>query len=136
MQDLVHVIGFVPDEKMRALYKRAKLFVLPSTFEPFGMTALEAMACQTPTVVSRFAGIVEFLHNRKDCVITDPSNPEEFSIVFIELLENQKLADQIGKAGLAIVRDSYSWEAIAARHMEFYRNFMNRPTDASRKQIA
>ena len=109
MQDLVHVIGFVPDEKMRALYKRAKLFVLPSTFEPFGMTALEAMACQTPTVVSRFAGIVEFL---------------------------QKLADQIGKAGLAIVRDSYSWEAIAARHMEFYRNFMNRPTDASRKQIA
>jgi len=125
MQDLVHVIGFVPDEKMRPLYKRAKLFVLPSTFEPFGMTALEAMACQTPTVVSKFAGIAEFLHNRKDCVITDPSNPEEFSIAIAELLENRKLAEQIGKAGLDLVLESYSWEAIAARHLDFYRNFMN-----------
>ncbi|MGY5858943.1 MAG: glycosyltransferase [Candidatus Thorarchaeota archaeon] len=130
MQHLVHVIGFVPDEKMRPLYKHARLFVLPSTFEPFGMTALEAMACQTPTIVSKFAGIAEFLQNRKDCVITDSSNQEEFSTTLIELLENRKLAEQIGKSGLDLVHESYSWEAIAARHMEFYRNFMNRSSDS------
>jgi mannosylfructose-phosphate synthase len=126
MQNLVHVIGFVPDKKMRPLYNHARLFVLPSTFEPFGMTALEAMACQTPTIVSKFAGIAEFLHNRKDCVITDSSNKEEFSTDIVELLENREFAERIGKAGLDLVQASYSWEAIAARHMEFYRQFMNK----------
>jgi mannosylfructose-phosphate synthase len=116
MHDLVHVIGYIPDEKMRALYKRARLFVLPSTFEPFGMTALEAMACQTPTMVSKFAGISEFLHDHNDCVIADPTNQEEFSAAIVELLENKKLAERIGRAGLALV--------------EFYRDFMNRPPEA------
>ena len=129
MQDLVHVIGFVPDEKMRSLYKRARLFILPSIFEPFGMTVLEAMACQTPTVVSKFAGISEFLCDHKDCVITDPSNPEEFSIAIVELLENRKLAEKIGSAGQTLVLDRFSWKAIAEEHMEFYRNFMSRPTE-------
>ncbi len=130
MRDLVHVIGYVPDEKMRALYRRARLFVLPSTFEPFGMTALEAMACGTPTVVSEFAGISEFLHDNRDCIITNPTSKEEFSTAIVELLENRDLAERIGRAGLVLVHDRFSWEAIAEKHMEFYRNFMNRPPEA------
>jgi len=130
MHDLVHVIGYVPDEKMRALYKRARLFVLPSTFEPFGMTALEAMACRTPAVVSKFAGIAEFLHDHRDCIITDPANQEEFSAAIVEVLENRELGERIGKAGLTLVRDRFSWEAIAEKHIKFYRDFMSRPPDA------
>ena len=130
MHDLVHIIGYVPDEKMRSLYKRARLFVLPSTFEPFGMTALEAMACRTPTIVSKFAGIAEFLHDHGDCIITDPSNKEGFSAAIVELLENKKLADRIGRAGLALVHDRFSWAAIAEKHIEFYKDFMNRPPEA------
>jgi len=130
MHDLVHVIGYVPDKKMHAFYKRAELFVLPSTFEPFGMTALEAMACGTPTIVSQFTGISEFLCDHRDCVITDPTSQEEFSTAIVELLENRNLAERIGRAGLALVRDRFSWAAIADRHMEFYRNFMNRPPEA------
>jgi mannosylfructose-phosphate synthase len=130
MHDLVHVLGYVPDKKMRALYKRAKLFVLPSTFEPFGMTALESMACGTPTIVSQFAGISEFLHNRRNCIITDPTNKAEFADVIIELLEDRKLAERIGRTGLVIVRERFSWAAIAEKHMEFYRDFMNRPPEA------
>ncbi len=130
MHDLVHIIGYVPDEKMRVLYRRARLFVLPSTFEPFGMTALEAMACRMPTIVSQYAGISEFLHDRKNCIITDPTNKAELADAIIELLENRELAERIGRAGLALVRDRFSWEAIAEKHIEFYRDFMNRPPEA------
>jgi len=129
MHDLVHVIGFVPDEKMRIFYKQTRLFVLPSTFEPFGMTALEAMACGTPTAVSKFAGISEFLQDHQDCVITDPTSEEEFSNALVELLENRELAERIGSAGLTLVHDRFSWKAIAEKHMEFYRDFMNKLPD-------
>jgi glycosyltransferase involved in cell wall biosynthesis len=88
------------------------------------------MACRTPTVVSKFAGISEFLHDHRDCVITDPTNQEGFSAAIVELLQNKKLADRIGRAGLALVHDRFSWEAIAEKHIEFYRNLMNRPPDA------
>ena len=94
------------------------------------MTALEAMACQTPTVVSKFAGISEFLHDHRDCIITDPTNQEEFSTAIVELLENRELAERIGRAGLVLVRDRFSWEAIAEKHLEFYRDFMNRSPEA------
>jgi len=93
------------------------------------MTALEAMACRTPTVVSKFAGISEFLHNHRDCVVTDHTSKEEFSTAIVELLENRELAERIGRAGLALVHERFSWDAIAEKHMEFYRDFMNRPPE-------
>ena len=41
----VHIVGYVPDKLLVASYQQAELFVLPSIFEPFGITALEAIAC-------------------------------------------------------------------------------------------
>ena len=57
MQDRVTRIGYVPDGMMRAYYQQAELFVMPSLFEPFGMTSQEAMACGKPVVASKFGGI-------------------------------------------------------------------------------
>jgi mannosylfructose-phosphate synthase len=124
MRDRVHLIGYIPDEKMQAFYQQARLFVLPSTFEPFGMTALEAMACGTPSIVSKFAGVSEFLSDHKDCIIADPTDREEFASAIIELLNNKRLATRIAKKGLKHVRESFSWNAIAEKHIQFYERFL------------
>lgn len=124
MEDKVHIIGYVPDELMAPYYRQAELFVLPSKFEPFGMTALEARACGTPVIASNLGGIKENFTSGKDGILVDPSNKEEMAEAMIKLLENTELADEIGKEGYKTVKEKFSWEAIARRTLEFYEKYL------------
>ncbi len=54
-----HFIGFVSEEEKLALYRGARAFIFPSTYEGFGLPPLEAMACGVPVVVSRAASLPE-----------------------------------------------------------------------------
>ena len=124
MEDRVHIIGYVPDELMVPYYRQAQMFVLPSLFEPFGMTATEAMACGTPVVASKFGGIRNVINNGENGILVDPSDPEEFARAIIDLLNEREKAGRIGKEGAKTVKDHFSWEAIAQKHLEFYHKFM------------
>ena len=126
MSDRVHLVGYVPDEKIKSFYQQARIFVLPSTFEPFGMTALEAIACGTPAIVSKFAGVSEFLRDHTDSIIIDPTDSEKFAGDILEILKDRKLAEQIELEGLKTVRESFSWDAIAEKHLLFYEKFMRK----------
>jgi glycosyltransferase involved in cell wall biosynthesis len=101
------------------------MFVLPSLFEPFGMTTLEAMACGRPVVASRLGGIREVVTSEESGLLVDPADPGEFSAAIIRLLNDEAFAGRIGEQGRDIVCQRYSWEAIAARHIEFYGKFLN-----------
>jgi mannosylfructose-phosphate synthase len=125
MEDKVHIIGYVPDNLMAPYYRQAELFVLPSKFEPFGMTALEAMACGTPVIASNLGGIKENFTHKKDGILVDPSDKEELSGAIINLLENPQLSEQIGKEGTKTVMKKFSWEAIAKRTLDFYHKYLN-----------
>lgn len=124
MENSVHIIGYVPDELLVPYYRQAQLFVLPSLFEPFGMTSQEAMACGKPVVASRFGGIRNVITDGKNGFLIDPADPREFADAMIRLLKDNKLKEDIGNAAYKNIRDNYSWEAIAGRHMEFYKKYM------------
>ncbi|HEY41338.1 MAG TPA: glycosyltransferase family 1 protein [Dehalococcoidia bacterium] len=126
MEKQVHITGYIPDEHLVAAYRQAEMFVLPSIFEPFGMTALESMACGRPVVASRLGGIREVVTSEESGLLVDPADPAEFSTAIIRLLNDKPLAGRISEQGREIVRERYSWEAIAVRHIEFYEKYLNR----------
>ncbi len=55
----VKFLGFVPDEEQQKIYKMADVYVMPSTSEPFGITALEAMSSGVPVIISKTSGVAE-----------------------------------------------------------------------------
>ncbi|MFH1395086.1 MAG: glycosyltransferase [Candidatus Omnitrophota bacterium] len=110
----------IKDELMPSYYRKAKFFVLPSTFEPFGMTAAEAMACGTPLIVSDQAGIIKYLRNKHNCIIVNPANSQGLSNSFLLLNHNQNLRSKIAKNGLKIAKNEFSWHKIAEKSLLFY----------------
>ncbi len=124
MEERVDIIGYVPDELMAPYYRQAELFVLPSKFEPFGMTALEAMACGTPVIASNLGGIKENFTSGTDGILVDPSDRQELADAMIRLLEDRAFAEQIGNAGHRTAVEKFSWEAIAKRTLNFYEKYL------------
>ena len=121
----VRLTGYVSDDLLVPYYRQAECFVLPSLFEPFGMTAQEAMACGIPVVASKLGGIREVISSGENGLLVDPANAEEFAGAMTTLLQDQHLRDSIGERGRQVILEGYSWEAIAQRHLDFYRRYLD-----------
>lgn len=124
MQERIQKIGYVANEMMRPFYQQAELFVMPSLFEPFGMTSQEAMACGTPVIASKFGGIRNTIRDGYNGYLVDPSKPQEFASAIVKLLKNDTQRAIIGRNAYKVIMEEYSWEAIARRHLEFYETYM------------
>lgn len=124
MEGRVQLIGYVPDELMPIYYQQSEMFVLPSLFEPFGMTTQEAMACGKAVIASKFGGIRNVINQGENGLLVDPSNASEFADAIISLLENEQKTKIIGQNAYQTVQDNFSWEAIANRFFEFFKQYI------------
>lgn len=124
--DRVTFTGYIPDADLDAYYRSARVFVLPSKYEPFGMTVLEAMACGTPVVATRHGGLRHVLTHGKDSLLVDPSDPSEISAAILRVLADEAFARRLGAAGLELVRARFSWRSIARQTLAFYESYAPR----------
>jgi len=124
MEDRVHIIGYVADEMMVPYYQQAELFVLPSLFEPFGMTTQEAMACGKAVVASKFGGIRNVIVSGENGILVDPKDPEDFANGIISLCKDNQFREKVGHAASKIIMEEYSWEAMAQKHINFFTKYM------------
>jgi len=124
IENKVHLVGYITDEMMLPYYQNALLFVLPSIFEPFGMTTQEAMACGCPVIASKFGGIKNAITHGKNGLLIDPGDEMQFAETMRILVNDEVMRKRIGKSGSVLIRNEYSWEAIADRFLEFYAKFL------------
>ena len=116
----VFFTGHIKDGLIPSYFRKAKFFVLPSKFEPFGMTGAEAMACGSPLVVSKRAGITKYLKNKKNCLSVNPANKKDLSWAFTVLNRNKTFRRKIAKNGLKLARSKFIWRRIAEKSLVFY----------------
>lgn len=72
--DRVSILGWQTDEALVRLYQKAALVAVPSSYEPFGIVALEAMACARPLVASRTGGLMEIVEHGVDGYLVEPGD--------------------------------------------------------------
>ena len=111
--DSVHFIGFIPDEDLADIYRAADIFVLSSRYEPFGMTAVEAMASGTPTIVTKHGGLCEVVEDGTNALISDPFKPEELAADIISIIKHEGISKHLAAEGSIFARENYSWTEIA-----------------------
>jgi glycogen(starch) synthase len=122
--DHVFFTGFVDGETLVSLYKVSDAAVFPSLYEPFGITALEAMAAKTPVVVSDTGGLSEIVEHDKTGVKVYSDNSDSLAWGILRVLQNRRLTSNIREnAYQKVVRD-YDWNRIADETVEVYRKAM------------
>ena len=122
----VLLIGGIAHDNLPPYFRKAELFILPARYEPFGMTALEAMACKIPAVISKFSGIQENLIHGQDCLIVNPYETQNYAKSISILLRDRRMRQHLAKKGYLTVRDKFSWEAIAKRFINFYTKIIHK----------
>lgn len=127
VNDLVHLAGFVSDDDLRALLHTAGCVAIPSLYEPFGIVALEAMAAGAPTVAARTGGLAEILDGTDAGLLFEPGDPDDLADRLEAVLTDTAVADGLQQAATALVRDRYSWDAIAASTVEVYDTALTAP---------
>ncbi len=107
---------YIPEDDKPALIKGARLFVMPSYWEGFGIDVLNAMACGVPVVVSRIASLPEVAG--KSGVYVDPYNINSIAAGIDKVLSMPKLEyNKLCKASITQAR-KFSWEKTARKTME------------------
>ncbi len=106
----VHYLGYVTDQDLPGLYAGARLFVLPSLDEGFGIPVLEAMACGTPVIVSDGGALPEVVGSA--ALIFKKSDAGSLSLRMRECLENVDLSCLLIARGLEQIK-KYPWQTSA-----------------------
>jgi glycosyltransferase involved in cell wall biosynthesis len=97
-------------EDLPDLYRRARMLLLPSLYEGFGLTALEAMACGTPVIVSNRSSLPEVTADA--ALFVDPEDPPSIASAIRRLFTDDALARAPAAGGLARAR-LFSWQKTA-----------------------
>lgn len=108
----VEVTGFVPREKLRELYRGAKIFVYPSHEEGFGIPPLEAMACGAPVIATATGAVPEYGAGVVELV--EPADRDALRAAMVRLLRDPDLRHELRTRGAARAQ-SYRWGASAVR---------------------
>jgi glycosyltransferase involved in cell wall biosynthesis len=110
------------EDKFRA-YVDADVYVLPSVYETFPITVLEAIACGTPVVVTNRCGIVDFID--KIGFVVD-YNRSELKEAIVKTFENRESRKKLQEEGRNLIEEKYNWDTIVDGIIDIYEKIKTR----------
>ena len=116
----IYFTGYISDVVRNSLYKWADVAVFPSLYEPFGIVALEAMAAQTPVVVSDTGGLVEIVEHGVDGLKAYPGNSRFLAGMVTQLLQDASLRGKLRFNAFRKVQKEFNWRQIALETRQVY----------------
>jgi glycosyltransferase involved in cell wall biosynthesis len=110
----------VPRARLVERYRQAGVCVLPSLWENFPYTVLEAMSCATPVVATRTGGIPELVDNGVTGVLVPSANPSQLAETLLNVFEDRELRNRLGQNARRQVVDRCSTKSIVPKMLEVY----------------
>lgn len=116
----IHLIGYVPNTDLPAVYQLSSLFLYTSTRESFGIPILEAMASGVPVITSNTAAMPEVAG--LSAALANPFDSSDMADKMIRVLENETLKENLISRGKNRVQE-FRWEKTAEKLLEVYKTF-------------
>lgn len=110
-----------PSKDVDQYYAASDIFALPTTYEPFGLVATEAMATGLPVVISSLAGAAELMRHGHDALLLDdPTDPKELALK-LRTLQCDETRKTIG-SNARESSEKFSWRHVADKIHQVYNN--------------
>jgi glycosyltransferase involved in cell wall biosynthesis len=117
----VEILGNRPRPELWALYKGALFFAMPSRLpEGLGLVFLESMACGRPVIATRSGGTPEIVIDGDNGILVDANQPAAFAAAMRAMLSDDNRRIAMGRCGSMMVRERFTWRAVALRHLDAY----------------
>jgi len=120
IKDNVEFIGRIDHGRLCFFYSAADAFVIPSYYEPFGLVALEGMACKVPVIASRVGGLQTTIDDGATGLLFKPRNALDLKEKILQIYKSKELAEKLSKNAYNKVIEQYSWKNIASKIYEAY----------------
>ena len=98
-------------------------------YEPFGLVALEAMACGVPVVATAVGGLVDTVVDGVTGIHVPPRSPQHLAAALRSLLEDPVLRRRLGTAGARRARQRYGWNRVARSTLGVYGELLCPPVE-------
>ncbi|HEX2927672.1 MAG TPA: glycosyltransferase family 4 protein, partial [Ruminiclostridium sp.] len=132
IQNRVYFTGFVSEEVLQKLYRCSDIAVFPSTYEPFGIVALEGMVAGIPVVVSDTGGLREIVNHRENGMKFYSGNSNSLADCILELLGDENFAKHISSTALEKVHRLYNWNNITQQLLQEYNYVISQYNSSNR----
>jgi len=101
------------NEKLAELYSTADVVFCPSWYESFPLPPIEAMACGTPVVTTRY-GTEDYCFHKENSLVVPPREPKRLAEAILTLLEDHGLANRLKEKGMETAKQ-FTWDRTADR---------------------
>jgi glycosyltransferase involved in cell wall biosynthesis len=120
VSDRVDRIGPLDHEEVPELLRSADIVACVPWYEPFGMVALEAMACGIPVVVSAVGGLRRLVVDHETGLHVPPRDPDRIASSIRKLLDDADLRLRLGTNGARRAASFYTWSRVTDRLLQLY----------------
>ncbi len=118
LADCCEVTGWLSREEIDERFRRARLVLIPSRYEPFGLVALEAMRVGTPLLAANVGGLRECVREGSGGVLLDTSDPREWAAAIERTLADDIEWQRLHWQGPLFVGRHYRSADLAARLLD------------------
>ncbi len=119
----IYFLGNLPQTELPALYSIADISVVPSRVEPFGLVAVEALACGTPVIASRAGGLPDFINDDVGRLF-EMNSSEDLAAKITAALENDDKKHK-GKDAADYALNNFSWHRVIDEVISVYESVLS-----------
>ncbi len=122
MESRAKFLGSIPQVDLYNILMRSSVFILPSNFENFPSTLLEAMAAGAAIVATRVGGVPEIVEDGNSALLVPPKDEEALASSIVALLEDGPRAEELGRQARLRVEQEFDYLTLAKRTRELYQS--------------
>lgn len=109
--------------KLKSIFEKSCILLMPSRFEPFGIAPIEAMLHKIPPIVTGEWALKHTVNDGKTGLHARLNDVDDWTEQILKLLQRPELIQQLGENGRKVALEQFTWEGVAKRIIDLFQTY-------------